>query len=427
MNDALDPIRHLYRDDAPAETPLPDGSPSVEYTLLAGTKSVLDQMPRQVPDKATLDAVKAAAAAHTLDPLRDVYSDAEGSIPSGVEHALLASTKSLLEAQPRVRPDVAVVEAVLALAAQHTLGPLRHAYGDTEGSRVPDGAQQAEYELLVSTKAVLEAQPRQRPAASVLAAIATAAGATGAAVMAPAAAGARAADRPAQSRGSRRWGAWIGSAAALMIVAVSGLWALQNGPTSDLSLQAAAPSEVQADAERSDTPLTEEEATRPFQEESFAVATPPSVGPTLTPERQAVLGRVEPSVRAAAPPVVRLASPQDGVVGRREQETPALENTSAFEGDLAVAGDDVAGAGLGEAVQTVASWEAGEDVRVLSLRLQQLAASNEGLDWDDPVVPLGATGGAAADPGIRSVRDGVTPSRVEARMRSAAPVRSTGQ
>jgi hypothetical protein len=68
-----------------------------------------------------------------------------------------------------------------------------------------------------------------------------------------------------------------------------------------------------------------------------------------------------------------------------------------------------------------ADWEAGEDVRLLSLRLQQLATSSEGLAWDEPSVPLGSTDAsdAAATSGIQPVRTGGVPANIEVRMTGA--------
>ena len=74
-----------------------------------------------------------------------------------------------------------------------------------------------------------------------------------------------------------------------------------------------------------------------------------------------------------------------------------------------------------ELVVTVSEWDVGEDVRMLSLRLSQLANSSEGLSWDAPPTPLGAADLSADAPaeGIRAVRSGASPARVDVQMRSS--------
>jgi hypothetical protein len=74
-----------------------------------------------------------------------------------------------------------------------------------------------------------------------------------------------------------------------------------------------------------------------------------------------------------------------------------------------------------ELVVTVSEWDVGEDVRMLSLRLSQLANSSEGLSWDAPPTSLGAADLSADAPaeGIRAVRSGASPARVDVQMRSS--------
>jgi hypothetical protein len=77
----------------------------------------------------------------------------------------------------------------------------------------------------------------------------------------------------------------------------------------------------------------------------------------------------------------------------------------------------------------VAVWEAGEDVRLLSLRLQQLAETSEGLGWDEPPAPFGAAGATAEErlDGVQPVGAGRGPAHIEVRMRTTTPVRSNRQ
>src|SRR5690606_7369913 len=135
MNDALDPIRHLYSEGAASGGAAPSGA---EYDLLRHTKAVLDRMPRPAPDPATLDAVRAAVAAHAFAPLLQAYGEAEGApapgSPQFAEYELLRTTKAALDTAPRPRPDAPVLTAVAAMAAEPVLRSLRQAYGEAGGA-----------------------------------------------------------------------------------------------------------------------------------------------------------------------------------------------------------------------------------------------------------------------------------------------------
>lgn len=93
---------------------------------------------------------------------------------------------------------------------------------------------------------------------------------------------------------------------------------------------------------------------------------------------------------------------------------PAGEGLAAVEHAAAV--DDPAETDARTAPGRDVSWEAGDDVRALSLRLQTLRERNEGLEWGGPTVALGAedeTAETDADPGVQAVGVGAVRVRGE--------------
>ena len=68
---------------------------------------------------------------------------------------------------------------------------------------------------------------------------------------------------------------------------------------------------------------------------------------------------------------------------------------------------------------SVPAWDVDDDVRVLSLRLQELRRQNQGLVWDESAEAFGAPADAAgAAPGVQTVREGAAPTRAQIRVRA---------
>ncbi|MDX1439917.1 MAG: hypothetical protein R3284_08450 [Rubricoccaceae bacterium] len=413
--DGLDPIRRVY--SVPADGEKPDSLDSnetpesqyAEQNLLSSTKSLLDAWPRQAPPASSVEKVKDAAFAHLLEPMLSAYGKAEAVPPESgdpnfVEYELLRTTIAALDGIPPQFADEEDVAAVKAMAAAHVLAPVRKVYGeDTEGVAIVAGTPlHAEYELLKTTKEAVDGLPKSRPDASVLRAI-SAAAVQGAPAL-----------RVASDRSAKRSRTSLiprlALAASLVIVAVSGVWMLQQGG------QQTAEEIAQANPERPSS------ATPPLEQDTFADNDP--------------RGEAEAGLSQATSPPVETRERQEAfrggpnpAVSPERDFSPAASRSDAFLGESAgsaqevqlagaVATDELADTNL--PVATVSEWEAGEDVRLLSLRLQQLANSSEGLDWDESPTPFGAAeqdAGAAENSGIRAVNAG-QPVRGNVQVRS---------
>lgn len=426
---ARQPLLAAYGEAAP---PAADDPRHAEYALLQGTRVVLDRMPKPRPDPPVLDAVEAAAREAALAPLRHAYGEAEGTPPAPgepgyAEYELLRSTRAALDALPRVRPDASVLDAVKAAAKARALRPVMAAYGEAEAPAAGD-LQHAEYALLQSTREVLSRAPKARPDAAVVAAISAAAAGATAVPVAPARPAARppapggprpAADRPARGRvlPFGRLPAWVGTAAMLVIIATAGIWGLNERPTRTPSPEPSAQVAPVPEAEEQASSDPAAPRSPAPGEDLVAQAAPPTSGPPPGP--MAAEGRA----RGAAPPPP--AAPAPRPQARAPQESAAALAARAAEPSL----HDTASAGRGadEEGMPVAAWEAGADVRLLSLRLQQLAETSEGLSWDAPPIPFGAAGALAGErlEGVQAV--GAGPAHIEVRMRTTPADRSNGQ
>ncbi len=474
MNDGLDPIKHVYGEETSGSAPAPGSLQSVELQVLQEMKLVLSNMPQPTPPDATVIAIKDAAAADVFQALRSAYEE-EGSVDSmGMDNArvaeyeLLRTTKAALDRLHRSRPDPALIDSVKLAAAAHQVTPLLAAYGEGEAPQAqspeyvefslltttmaaldtlprvsagsegleavksaaaewqraavlaaygeaappaPESANYVEYALLSSTRAALDTLPRARPDASVFAAVLGAATPDAPTLK-------MASDRPAQSRSNiRRWVPALAMAASIVIVAITGLWVANVLPVgqqaADTGLVAEAQPPVANDAAvfeappETETELAEAPPTGLFGQ-------PPGSGqPTVSQHR------LPSNVAASVPSAF-------GLPERRSVEsnqTPGLtaDVVSENRAERSEASRGIASADTNQPAATVSEWDAGEDVRVLSLRLNQLASSNEGLAWDEPPNPLGASEpmtGASAD-GIHAVRAGAPLGRVNVQMRSS--------
>ena len=381
--------------DRPALAPLAvalggAGTPSAESALLAQSLDALARAPRPRPSSGAVGAVLAfaerasagSAPSAGLDAVRFVYEG--GERPEGVEPTLLEQSREVVEraliARPQPRPEAATVDAVLARAAEasgqradeptvsdRALAPLALAYGLPLAVEAGGGVEAA---LLVQSHAALDRLRPARPSGAVLANVLDRAAA---ARRRPARA-----DRPAAPPARRRIPApvWAGGA-ALMLAALTAVAVLPGlfgrggtpaGPAQVATAETTAVPEIAAVGVGSEGP--ESEATASADETPAAPAvSAPTAGLAPVAERRVVSARPAPAQRAPAPP-------------RPTPDTP--------------------------------TWEAGEDVRALSLRLDEIDRSIEGLAWDEPAEAFGRPAGApsvTSTPGLRSVREGAAPAR----------------
>ena len=371
------------------------GAPSAESEVLAQSLDALARVPRARPSADVLGAVAAFAATASadaatsgLDAVRSVYEG--GAEPAGsVEVAVLEQTRRAVEravaTRPQPRPEAAAVDAVLARAAEATaaradepavsdpaLAPLALAYGLPLSVPAPGGAEVA---LLAQTADALGRARPARPAAavvqSVLARAASARRPARAARPAPA-------DRAAASPRRRLPGpVWV-SAAAFLLAALTGAGVLFS-----LNGSGGSPAAGPVDVATAETLAVPEVAAVGTAAESGG-AEAPAVPPAAPP----------PSAVAPAPVTVAQATP--AAAAPAERRPAAAARTASASPRPA----------------EPPAWEVGEDVRALSLRLEEIDRSIEGLAWDEPPEVFGRPAAAATStPGVQAVRAGAAPAR----------------
>ena len=374
-------------------------APSAERAVLEQSLAALDRVPRPRPSDETLSSVLAFAATASqegLGAIRYVYDD--GARPAGgVEVAVLEQSRETVErafrARPQPRPDTTVVDAVLARAAEASslradeptvsdpaLAPLAVSYGLPLAAASGGGVEAA---LLSQSQAALDRVRPTSPDAAVVANVVARA-----AVARPTRRATT--DRPAASSSRRRpAAAWAGGAAFLLaaltaVAVLPGVFADDSAPlVSDVAVEPQAAAGPTLAAVTAPDPVEAEES-------EAAPAPPPSATPATPPAPTAGLAAV----------AERRASPAQTAAPAAVAPTPApVEETPA--------------------------WEASEDVRALSLRLDELDRSIEGLAWDEPAEAFGQPSGTSAvspTRGLRAVREGALPSR--ARIQPADSSRS---
>ena len=377
--------------DRPALAPLAValggvGAPSAESAILGQSLDALARAPRHRPAPGALSAVltfAASASSADLDAVRFVYEG--GERPGGVEAVLLEQSRAVVEralvARPQPRPEAAALDAVLARAAEasaqradepavsdRALAPLALACGLPLAVEAPVGG--VEVTLLAQTQAALDRLRPARPSGAVVANVLDRA----AAARRPARA-----DRPTAAPTSRRRipaPVWAGGAALMLaaltaIAVLPGVFGRGGTPVSDgtATVATTAPTAAPEIAAVG----VEPEAAPPADETTAPVAAAPTVA-SLAPvaARRAVSPRPAPPRQAAAPSAAPRTAPD------------------------------------------ARAWETGEDVRALSLRLEEIDRSVEGLAWDEPAEVFGqpvARPSATSAPGIRAVREGAPSAR----------------
>lgn len=469
MSDALTPLRRAYGVEAPVGLPLAgadrtgppgaggpsgDDAPSpAETALLLQTRTAVAATvaaQNRQPDLAVVAAILAEAArtsAEALAPfaaVRTLYglprtrSGGEPATSSGTvaETALLAQSRMAVEhaARPH-RPSDAVVSAVLARAADASrmapapdsavtspaLAPLAVAYGLplAAAARVPASVETA---LLVQTRSLLDTAPASAgPSEAAVAAVL----ARAAARPTPRAAAEQpslvAADRSPirAARSARRVGAWASGAVlavALVVVLLPRSAGAPEAPTVGSSLAGVRPV---PSVERADnaadsgapaaSPVADLIAAAPTSApvQALAAAPDPSVlaaSPAFTPLDVQGPAAPRPSIRVPSP------APPPPVPARAEAPLPSSRAALSQAPTTALASTAVS-------AEADKSWDAPDDVRVLSLRLQELRRGNAGLGWDASAEAFGAptTGPTGATPGLRNVRETVPAGRLRLR------------
>ena len=373
---------------------LPASSP-VEAALLDQSAQALDRLPRLRPDAHVIAAIEARAAGATasLAPVRALYLD--GPVAESAEAAVLAQSRAAIErtlaTRPQPRPSADAVAAILARAAEASgLEP----EPVLEVSAV-EGA------VFAQSLRALDRLPRPRPSVATLDAVRLAAVTAGAAPLRdsrPATSPDRAPTRPDRRRTSVGVWASIGTAlvAALVLLVVLPLGgAPEAEPVAVAALadvtDAETPQPVAPSNEAPAEPLVEESpVSQSVPSALSAAATLPGVAPAA---QRAIR---EASTPSPSPPT---AAPQVASAQPTTRPTPS-------------------------AARPTPSWDTPDDVRALSLRLQEIDEA-DALAWDDaPAETFGVPGvsSTGSAPGLQSVRAG-TPARARFRSDSSSTQR----
>ena len=451
-------VRALYNRLPAQSAPVGADVSAVEAAILAQTRVAVEQTVdgrTLSPSATTLASVSAYAASATrlaprpdapveaidLWPLAIAYGlpTAFASDAAPVEISLLVQTRALLDGAPAEHVSEASVAAVVARAAAASrlapapdaavsspaLAALAVAYGLplAASAGMPSAA---ETQLLVQSRGLLDAAPSVGgPSGAALAAVvARASEAPGLPDTRPAAdrplAARPAADRePVRAaRSSRRIGAW--SVAAVTALALVVFFLPRSAGAPELP-GAPVPVSTAALAGGAASPSTSAPSLEGPQPDAGALVasaaptapTPPSVSaPSAVAAETAPVAAPAPRASGAAPAApTRSASQPTPSAPRaavsRDAVTPAVSSEPTVTLASTVAPDDRLQVGD-------EAWEAQGDLRVLSLRLQELRRGNAGLAWDTPTEAFGAptTRSAFSAPGIQSVRQTVPAARL---------------
>ena len=360
---------------------LPAGSPT-EAALLDQSLQALDRLPTSRPDAAVIGAIEARAAetSAALGAVRHVYLDAPAV--ATVEAEALRQSRAIVEralaSRPQPRPSSEALDAVLARAAEAS------GVEAEPGLEVPlvEGA------LLAQSLRALDRLPRPQPSPATLDAVRLAAATAGAAPVRddrPVPSADRAPVRPARRRTPA--GVWAG-AAGLLVAALAVLVVRPFGGTTDET-----PITAAAVAEVADVPAPEAPEAEPVEEIAADLAAP---------------------APSASAPGLAVAAPLPGLVQAAQRTARPAPPPSAPAPQVAAAAP--------AAPSDPPTWEASDDVRALSLRLQELD-SEDALAWDDaPSEVFGMpaaspTGGAPAIQAVRAGAPAVRPAPARARLR----------
>lgn len=362
---------------------------SAEAAVLTQSAAALDTLPAYTPEPQRIRAVEQEGERATFAAVR---ATAGGDYPATPEGDVLRQSAAALAVLPSESPSDAVLAAVLARAADASVAPVLAAYGEGDASETGEAA------LLNQSRQALDALPRYAPSGDAIAAVLAAAAVnqpSTAPVGSPAATPRRAADRAAQPNRQprRRTGVWTGLATLAVAVIAAVVFLEPRASVPDT--ETAAIADVQ--------PLVAPAPTETIEEAETAVDAPTGTPPVAAVPEPQVFRRTAPSGPSA------------------EDIAPVVQRREAASAPAPAAASLIADA---EPTPQATDWDAGEDVRLLSLRLRQLREQNAGMEWDEPAVAFGASGpSAGTTPGVRSVREGAPAGA--ARMRSIQPDTTT--
>lgn len=355
---------------------------TVEGALLAQSVEALSSLPDRSPQEERVSAVEEEAERATFAAVRAAAG--EGALPATPEAEILRQSVSALGSLPAYGPEEAVLSAVLARAAQASekarVHPVLVAYEEADAPETPEIA------LLVQSRQALDALPTYAPSGEAVASVLAAASIG--VPLSPTRPARRAPDRGARpaAQPRRRTGVWAGFA-TLAVAVIAAVVFLQ--PPQNATLE-----------------MAEAEATESAPDPAPSLRATP-----VAEDEEAAGGGTEPLMAAV---------PEQQILPRRASRGPAADDFVAVAETEPVAADLPPARSFADeaAAPSPPDWDAGEDVRLLSLRLRQLREQNDGIEWDEPSVAFGAAGpnASGAMPGVRAVREGVPAGAV--RMRS---------
>ncbi len=418
MSDALTPLRQVYglepasgpetpeheglralRDALDAQPPLAPPADVLDAVLaraaeprdvlafesdaqaaaLAPVLDALDRLPRPSPSDSVVAAIeaRAAQAVGSLAAVRHVYEDAPAPAAgtrAAVESDVLRQSRDAVErslrSRPQARPSQSVVDAVLARAAE--------AQAQEESITADSPVEEA---VLAQSFQALDRLPRYAPSAAAMDAVMAAAAVPPVPATRPGRPAAPARDRAAAPVRRRPVGVWA-SAGALALAAVFALTLLPR--------EAAAP---EAPAALAVAEQTEPAPQAPAESDAEA-ATPPPAAPAPTPFSSALAanqsaGGFTPAVERPSSGPSAPAPPPARATPRVAPPTPTVASATPV-------------AALAADAAPLPTWEASDDVRALSLRLQEL--DTDDLAWDEPAEAFGARAASASGtPGVQAV------------------------
>lgn len=348
----------IYDGEVPAK-----GTPAyAEYQMLKQALDALERLPAASPRAETILSVESAAAAlHTAETekaaalMRAALGEEGISDEAKPEVEALRSTLDATARASRPSPSEAAVSAVLAEAKRRR--------------RVPVGMLPGEVD-----------RPATRPVATA-------------------------------SRFS--WQRWAG-VAVVLLASTFALLVMRPWSTSVEGEQLSATQQPQ------EGDLAGEETTAGMEEvqpgERAETQSQPDLARSDAPSGPQVAAANESSSVSAVPgePV---PSEREDALSEGPSPAPSEEEAPSDVGEVAARVDDANTTRQGAPREDV-SWEASEDVRALSLRLQELREQNEGLEWGEPAVALGVENdarrseqpvGAGENSGVVRVRARVNP------------------
>lgn len=442
--------------------PLPGDSGYAEYVALRDTWQAVVSMPRPSPRAESIDAVVREAALHAvtwsaLDATKRPSPDTSAVEAVQAEAAAQSAAIAALGSLAPVSPSASALEAVRARAAEMTeaaesihLATARAAFLSQEGASVDD----AEVARLQETWSVVSGVPHPTPSADAVRSVRSEAAAHTAMTTALREVPRSSPDRESidrviaeaarQSAAHRATSSPRGSASRTENDAVPVvLWSRFRSVSISAWISAVALVAVTLAAAVLLVPAGEQE---PVGEEvarldgASVPGTPiggagieeqeTASGEVVAPDEVTVSDESVPGTEASpSPPVASQSlSSRSGLdQPAARQEGAEASGAEASVPDRKAVGDEPQKQTLSaepssrSGFREAATWNAPDDVRLLSLRLRQLREQNEGLTWDEPAAPLGApsaVGVSQMTPGVQAVREESSPVRVRVRMRT---------